>query len=416
MFGFPLAALAVPTAFDTGESALLDRRHVRSRRLVGLIPLLGCLALPVSAHAGRLIVTGHDADAHCIREAAPDRPASCHFVATGVNWVRAGAPDPTRPVLILDRGNRDLGKSVAKMSPAVPYVVVDPRSPVFAAIPINTAIYSAILIAASKNEASDLTTADLNELNSTPDTDAINARAATFASFFDAGGGIDVMSGGEAGRTNSAKYYAFLKITRAGGVVSTPFSLTALGRTIGWQDARAHPGEFDSINCCDTHMSFELPAPESPLRVAELDNVGRAVTLVAETNDLSKIEESPTTAQAVFGGVPGVPAGGGTAPVVVPGTPGSDTVTATTATCVNKTRTKITLTRPKGVSFAKIAVTVTGQKKRFIRGKILRAKSRKIAITVKLRKGKTTNVKMVVTTASGRKLTYKRSYKPCKKR
>jgi hypothetical protein len=394
---------------------LLDRRHVRSRRLVGLIPLLGCLALPVSAHAGRLIVTGHDADAHCIREAAPDRAASCHFVATGVNWVRAGAPDRTKPVLILDRGNRDLGKSVAMMSPAVPSVVVSPRSAAFATMTIDTATYSAVLIAASKNEASDLTIADLNELNSTPDSDAINARAATFASFFNSGGGIDVMSGGVAGRTDSAKYYAFLKITRAGGVVSTPFTLTPLGRAIGWQDARAHPGEFDSINCCDTHMSFELPAPESPLKVAELDNVGRAVTLVAETNDLAKIEEIPTTAQEVFGGTPGVP-GSGAGPPVVPGTPGSDTVTDKSATCVNKTRTKITLTRPRGVSFAKITVTVTGQKKRLVRGKILRAKSRKIAITVKLRKGKTTNVKMVVTTGSGRKLTYKRTYKPCKKR
>ncbi|MEA2137581.1 MAG: hypothetical protein QOG56_731 [Solirubrobacteraceae bacterium] len=391
------------------------RRHVRHRRLAGLLPVLGCLALPVSAHAGRLVVTGHDADAHCIREAAPDRPASCHFVATGVNWARAGAPDPTKPVLILDRANRDLQKSVALMSPAVPNVVVSPRDPNFATMAIDTATYSAVLIASSKNEASDLTIADLNELDSTPDSDAINARAATFASFFNAGGGIDVMSGGLAGRTNSAKYYAFLKLTRAGSTVSTPFTLTPLGRAIGWQDARAHAGELDSINCCDTHLSFDLPAPESPLKVAELDNVGRAVTMVAETNDLSKIEEVPTTAQAVFGGVPGVPAGGnGT--VVVPGTPGSNTVTAKPASCVNKTRTKITLTRPKGVSFAKIAVTVTGQKKRYIKGKVLRAKSRKIAVTVKLRKGKTTNVKMVVTTGSGRKLTYKRSYKTCKKR
>jgi hypothetical protein len=366
-----------------------------------------------------LVVTGHDADSHCVREAPADRPAACHFVATGVNWVRAGAPDPTKPVLILDRAKLDLQKSVDKMvlgGAVVPYVVVSPRSPQFATMAIDTAAYSAVLIAASKNEASDLSTADLNELTSTPDSDAINARAATFASFFNAGGGVDVMSGGQAGRANSAKYYAFLKLTRAGGTVSTPFTLTALGRTIGWQDARAHPGELDSINCCDTHLSFELPAPESPLKVAELDNVGRAVTLVAETNDLSKIEEAPTTAQAIFGGTPGVPASGGEAPVVIPGTPGSDTVTAKPATCVNKTRTKITLTRPRGVSFSKIAVSVTGQKKRFIKGKILRAKSRKIGVTVKLLKNKTTNVKMVVTTSSGRKLTYKRTYKSCKKR
>jgi len=119
------------------------RRHVRRRQLIGGIALLASLAVsPSAAQAGRLIVTGHDADGHCMREEMAARASSCAFVATGVNWVRAGAPDPTKPVLILDRGALDLQKSVDVMVAAgatVPYEVVDPRSAAFAALPIDTA-------------------------------------------------------------------------------------------------------------------------------------------------------------------------------------------------------------------------------------------------------------------------------------
>lgn len=385
-----------------------DRRHVRRRALAGGIALLASLALPVPAQAGRLIVTGHDAESHCIREEPAVQRASCAFVAASVNWVRAGAPDPSKPVLILDRGALDFKKSVDKMiagGATVPYQVVEPRSPAFATLPINTATYSAILIASSKNDAADPTPQDLNEIGSTPDTDAINARAADIASFFNAGGGIDVMSGGSAARADSARYYRFVRITRAGGFVSAPASLTPLGRAIGFQDARAHPGELDSINCCLTHVSFELPAPESALKVAELDNADHAVTLAAETNDLSRIEEPITTAQTVFAGSPGVPASGG--PTGTPGVAGS-----TKTFCTTRTSAKITLRRPKGVRFVKVAIHVNLRKTQFLSRKRLGTKSR-VTVSVKLYKTKTTKVRLVVTTASGRKLTYRQSYKRC---
>jgi hypothetical protein len=387
--------------------------HVRRRCLAGATTLLAFLAVPVSAQAGRLIVTGHDAESHCIREEAALQPASCAFVATGVNWVRAGAPDPTKPVLILDRGALDFPKSIDTMVAAgatVPYEVVDPRSPQFATLALTTAAYSAILIASSKNDPSDPTPQDLNENDSTPDSDAINARAADFAAYFNAGGGLDVMSGGAAARADSARYYAFARITRAGGFVSSPTRLTSLGRAIGWQDARAFPGELDEINCCLTHVSFELPAPESRLKVAELDNHQHAITMVAETNNLASIEEPPTTAQAVFAGAPGVPtsgAGGATTNPTVTGT--------TTAACLTRTSVKITLRRPKGVRFVKLVIHVNGRKKQIVSGKRLGTKSTTKPVTVKLWKLKTTKLRIVVTTAAGRMLTYQRTYKPCPK-
>lgn len=371
--------------------------------------LTGALALPAPAQAGRLVVAGHDADGHCAREAVASRPASCAFVAAGVNWIRAAAPDPSKPVLVLDRAALDLPRSLDAMAAAgasVPYVVVDPRSPQFAAMPIDTATYSAVLIASSKNEASDVTPQDLNEFGSTPDTDAINARRADLAAFFNAGGGINVMSGGVAGRTNSARYYAFLNITRGGSAVSTPFSLTPLGRAIGWQDGRVFPGELDSINCCDTHISFELPAPESALRVAEVDAAGRAVTLVAQTNDLAAIEEAPTTAKAVFGDVAGGALTGGT------GAAGS---AVARATCVPRKSLKISLRRPRGVRFARMVLYVNGRRKRTVSGRTLGTGRRTRAVSIRLSKTRTSRLRIVVTTASGRKLTYRRTYKPCRR-
>jgi hypothetical protein len=381
------------------------------RWLVVGAALAGTLALPGPAQAGRLVVTGHDADGHCAREAVATRPASCAFVAAGVNWVRAAAPDPSRPVLILDRAALDLQRSVDVMNAAgasVPYVVVEPRSPEFAAMPINTATYSAVLIASSKNEASDATPQDLNEFGSTPDTDAINARRADLAAFFNAGGGIKVMSGGVAGRTNSARYYAFLNITRGGSAVSTPFSLTPLGRAIGWQDGRVFPGELDSINCCDTHISFEPPAPESALKVAEVDSAGRAVTLVAQTDDLATIEEPPTTARAIFGDIARGALSGGTG-----GAAGSTVVAK--ATCVPRKALKISLRRPRGVRFTRMAIYVNGARKRTVSGRTLGTGPKTKAVSIKLSAGKTSRLRIVVTTASGRTLTYRRTYKPCRR-
>ena len=386
--------------------------RLRRRWVLAATTVVAMLALPVSAQAGRLIVTGHDADGHCIRDSVTSgAPGGCAFVAAGVNWVRAAAPDPSKPVLILDRGALDLKNTVDKMVAAgasVPYQVVEPRSPEFAGLRLRPDTYSAILIASSKDDPNDPTPQDLNEFDSTPDTDAINARAADIATFFNAGGGIAVMSGGGAGRTNSAKYYAFLKITRGGAAVAPPFQLAPIGKTIGWLDSKANP-ESDQINCCVTHISFELPAPESPLKAAETDTSGRAVTLVAETNDLSRIEEPPTNAQTVFAGAPGVPSGGGTAPV---GTDGSVTG-STKPVCVPKGSLKISLKRPKGVRFTKLVVYVNGKKTRTVSGKTLGTKSRTKAFTIKLSKTRTSTLRLVVTTASGRKLTYRQTFKPC---
>lgn len=385
-----------------------------SRRSVvaAVLTALAVLTLSAPAYAGRLLVTGHDADHHCARDSDVDRPGACHFAATGVGYVRATAPDPNKPVLILDRGSLDWVTTLTKRASfgvaPVPYQVVDPRSAAFASLPLTPGAYSAILIASSKDGANDPTQQDLNEIGSTPDIDAVNARGADIAAFFNAGGGLLVASGGEAGRTDSARYYRFLNITRGGAGVTTPFSLTPLGSLIGFQDARVNRGQTNDINCCITHVSFEPPAPDSVLKVAEQDAAGRAVTMVAETSNLANVAEGSTNAGSVFSGVPGSSTGqtnGGS-------TGGSRN--GGKAACVPKRSLKVSLKRPKGVRFSKVTVYVNGKVAKRVSRKRLGNKRKTKAFSVKLSQRKTSRIRIVAETASGRKLTYRQTYKPCK--
>src|SRR5947208_5115087 len=92
------------------------------------------LTIPAPAAAGRLIVTGHDADRRCAQLGQ-----ECGFLKTAIKYVRQTAPAPKKPVLVLDRGAKELAAAIHKAwsssyggynGPKV--VVVDPRSPAFA--------------------------------------------------------------------------------------------------------------------------------------------------------------------------------------------------------------------------------------------------------------------------------------------
>src|SRR5437899_9077573 len=92
---------------------------------------IGALALaPTPALAGRFIATGHDADLHCTSG------SQCHYIKVAVSYVRAGAPKPSLPVLVIDRLNLDMQVALDKAfgAGAVTTKVVDPRAPGFATL------------------------------------------------------------------------------------------------------------------------------------------------------------------------------------------------------------------------------------------------------------------------------------------
>ena len=224
-----------------------------------------------AAQAGGLWLRGHDADLHC------SGGSQCHFIRVAVSYVRAGAPDPTKPVLVLDRGSLQFGTALDSAFGAgvVPRVVMDPRSAQFRSAPLTTSRYSAILV------ASDTTCGgcDLNDFDSSPDSDAINARKAAISSFFNAGGGVYANSGGSRGDGDPVipdVYYSFVPAPLGGQVVQPPFCLTSVGIAAGFEDqtcpdASRRSGTNSDINCCATHNSFQDPPAGSALRVAERD-------------------------------------------------------------------------------------------------------------------------------------------------
>src|SRR3954468_15878182 len=118
--------------------------------LCGMALALSALALlPAGAWAGgRMILTGHDADFRC-----GVIGSECHFIQAAVTYVRNGAPEPSRPVLVLD--NADLQLRSALLNAFGPSFtgqmqVVDPRSAQFGALPLTTSNFSAILVASDQ--------------------------------------------------------------------------------------------------------------------------------------------------------------------------------------------------------------------------------------------------------------------------
>jgi len=239
------------------------------------------MLFPATASAGRLIATGHDADHHCGRaDAVAGAHEQCHFFQVAVNYVRAGAPDPTKPVLVLDRGALDVVSSLDRaFGPGLPRAVIDPRSPAFRAAPITTGLYSAVIIASSRGPANDPSPQDLNEFGSTPDSDAINVRAGDLRTFYGGGGGIYVNSGNTHGDDPTDPYYAFLPVTVRGSRVKSPFVLTDAGRALGMVD--------NDVVCCPTHNTIEPPADGSPFRTIDTDSLGRIVSVYAESQRFS---------------------------------------------------------------------------------------------------------------------------------
>ena len=117
----------------------------RIARRAFVVAVVALALLPSSAMAGRLVTTGHDADSHC---SGYDNAGQCHFIATAVNYVRAGS---TKPLLLLDCSttqrlklaiNNALGAATAAATNTL-----CPTNPAFAGD--NLSQYSAIVVGSS---------------------------------------------------------------------------------------------------------------------------------------------------------------------------------------------------------------------------------------------------------------------------
>jgi hypothetical protein len=320
-----------------------EPQHGSARRMFILLTmtLVVLAALPAgSAWAGRLLVTGHDADLHC--GGGTIDTGQCHYVAVAVGYARGGAPDPAKKVLALDNSGLVLDSTLTSLG--IPHDTVDPSSPAFGATAFATNVYSAIIVASDSGCGG----CDLNNTPSatsqTPDSDAINARANDFAAFLNAGGGLVAFAGANHGdgdpSTGPDTYYSFIPVPVGGAAVASPFTLTSTGRALGFEDSSAGIGTHNDINCCATHNSFTLPAAGTPLLVAENDSRGLAETLVAsgQISGGQLVNLPPPVLGKSVNAVPAsgkvfvsVPAGSAFASLAVPGIKGRKFVPLTEA-------------------------------------------------------------------------------------
>jgi hypothetical protein len=394
--------MAIGRARAGGAALLLAAARVRGqvRRDAGyLVAMAFVLALlPASAYAGRLIATGHDADLHCAEKELP----SCHYLKVAVDYIRAGAPDPSKPVLVLDNNGLKLPEALdLAYGPGVmPRVVMDPSSPAFSSAPLNTGTYSAILVASDASCGG----CDLNQTATattpTPDSDAITARKSAIAAFFNAGGGILALAGANHGGANetvpSNAYYGFVPLPVGGAPVTPPFTLTAVGMSLGFVDNPE--SSLSDINCCATHNSFTLPPPGSALQVSETDTKGLAETLVAEGSiSGGGIVKKPTkpTIPPAFG-----PGG------VIRGLPSAHV-------CLSKRHFTIHIRRYPGIFYAEVIVFLNHREVAVVKGR-----NGQISAPIDLRgfpRG-TFPVKITVITTTGSIITGTRTYHTCRRK
>jgi hypothetical protein len=253
------------------------------RRLLlctALLSALLAMAFAGSASASRELINGYDNDYHCA--GGSDDP--CGFFNAMVPWITGAAPDPSKPVLVLDRDGTtdpdcgtscnsngvelDTSLTIAFGPGGLNYQVVDPRSPEFAALPLDVNHYSAMIVASDVNCGG----CDLNNLLAQPDSDALAARKADILNFFLNGGGVMAFSGGEVqggellktrgsssgSPARCAHYYDFLPIAAPSCAVGdSDVTTTTAGQGIGLQDVYYE----------ESHNAFQAPDPSSPLQI-----------------------------------------------------------------------------------------------------------------------------------------------------
>ena len=338
---------------------------------------------PAIALAGRLVATGHDADSHCSHADEPQ--GQCHYVTIAVGYARAGAPDPAKPLLLLDCSGGNLAAAIGAALGSTPSTTMCPHTTAsFASEPLVPSRYSAIVVGSSTDQL------NIGRVTSTPDSNAINARKAAITAFFNSGGGIVAFSGdfnADGDPSTPDDYYQFLPIAVGGKLGESPFVLTPEGQSLGFQDAPDGVGTSNDINCCPSHNSFQEPPAGSALKVAERDSSSPPLpeTLFAEgtIGGGTIVHESP--------------------PVVdLPG-----------RRCLSKRRFQIHVRRPKGTHLASAHVYVNGRRVKVLKRRVL--ERRRLTATVDLRglqKG-TIRVRIVLRTTKGVTVRGFRRYHTC---
>jgi hypothetical protein len=231
-----------------------------------------------SAFAGRssiggadFVATGHDMDFHCAVATPAEVEQECKYLKIVVDKVRNGS---SLPILALDQGNHNFFSGVLELTEALKKAGYTGAGEVITVNPANTTEFDETAFVNEKGEplysaivtASDETCEGCD--NNEEGESNINARAADFKAYFNAGGGILALAGAHRFET----YYDFVPLKVGATAVEPPFTVTSEGEALGITNEEA--------NCCVTHNSFTYPPPE-PFVTLEKDNAEKAETIAA---------------------------------------------------------------------------------------------------------------------------------------
>jgi hypothetical protein len=205
--------------------------------------VLGIGAITVPAHAGNIVLTGHDDDYHCVYDAS-----ACAQLAAIVSYAKDGS---SLPVLTFDAGS-ELTSDLTGLG--ISFTNIDPNTAgAVTASLFDNATYSAFIV------ASDYSCGGCD--NSPTGEAAIAAQSAAIDAFLNNGGGIVGLAG-----ANSAGYYSFVPqtATSVGGAPTNGYSQTAAGAGAG----------IPAVNGDATHNLFYNPGTNgesSFYQIAELN-------------------------------------------------------------------------------------------------------------------------------------------------
>jgi hypothetical protein len=220
--------------------------------------VLAALALSPALAGGNIVITGHDDDHHAGGCGGPSQART--QLSAMIAFARAGAPNPSLPVLSFDHG-KEVTSCLTALG--IPFRNVDPDLGVPAAGNFDVARYSALVVASDEtcNGCDNTATGIAN----------LTAAAPAIAAFLNAGGGIAAF----AGARNAARYYGFLPASASGFGSPSPngYVQTRFGVSFG----------IPEVNGDMTHNLFPDPGSvgvSADYQVVEIWNSdGRAETL-----------------------------------------------------------------------------------------------------------------------------------------
>lgn len=324
---------------------------MRTRAAAPLMVLMAALTGPVPAHAGRVLATGHPLDRACAAAGTSTPEGGCHALRVTTDWVRGTAPDPSKPLLLLQPSN---GSLQAALSPAWPGTsppsvqVLDPSSTYALQVPITPEAFSAVLVASDGPDG-----------GSAPIPPAVRTHV---RAFFDQGGGVLLLGG-----AGTELLPVGVRRATTGG----PNAVTAAGQTLGLTAGDAA--------CCPALHAFAEPTSATALKVAERDAGRRAVTVFG-TGFANGGEVGPT-------------------PIDLPAS----------RTCASRRRFTIHVRRLLGLRYRRVEVRVEGRPAKVVTGRRIRS-----TIDLRgLPRGRY-RVSIVATTTDGRVFRGTRTYNTCR--